>query len=103
MTTATQKKPRVNLYLSEGQKKRLEEIMEVHGHANVSSAAKYCFQRGLEVTCSLIGSHQTNTTLESMVDAMKEEMEDAFNLKQGPSNTLQGEKKVDNTETIEFS
>ena len=90
-------KPRVNLYLSDGQKKRLEEIMEVQGHPNLSSTAKYCFQRGLEVTCSSVGIYSTHGAIENMVNTIKDDLEETLEMRQGTSNTLQGETIVDKT------
>ena len=90
-------KPRVNLDLSDGQKKRLEEIMEVQGHPNLSSTEKYCFQRGLEVTCSSIGIYSTHGAIENMVATIKEDLDETLQMKQGTSNTLQGETIVDKT------
>lgn len=96
-------KPRVNLYLSDGQKKRVEEIMNVQGHANLASAVKYCFQRGLEVTCSAVGIYSTHGALEQIVDKISSDLDETLEMRQGTSNTLQESKIVDKTETIEFS
>ena len=65
------KKARVNFYISEVQKERIQELCRLHGYQNINQAAKFLFQRGLVVDCSSAGIIHTNEKLEEMVDIMR--------------------------------
>ena len=68
------KKARVNFYISEVQKERIQELCRLHGYQNINQAAKFLFQRGLVVECSSAGIIHTNEKLEEMVDIMRSDV-----------------------------
>ena len=68
-----EKRTRVNFYISEVQKQRMQELCDLHGHTSVNQCAKYLLQRGLTIECSSSGIIHTNEKLDEMVDLFKQD------------------------------
>ena len=68
------KKARVNFYISEVQKERINELIGLHGYQNINQACKFLFQRGLVVECSSAGIIHTNEKLDEMVSIMRNDV-----------------------------
>ena len=91
----TKKKARVNIYLSEVQQERMEELCKLHGHTNLSQCAKFLLQRGLIIECSAAGIIHTNEKIDDMLAIMKTDVA-------GLSSTATESQVRDNTINLDF-
>ena len=91
----TKKKARVNIYLSEVQQERMEELCRLHGHNNLSQCAKFLLQRGLIIECSSAGIIHTNEKIDDMLEIMKTDVA-------GLSSTATESQVRDNTINLDF-
>ena len=69
-----EKRHRLGFHISEVQKKRMEELCDLHGHSNITQCAKFLMQRGLTIECSASGIITTNDKLSEMMDVMQNEL-----------------------------
>jgi|TARA_E500000178_G_C16984151_1_gene737328 hypothetical protein len=74
MDEKKEKRARVNFYVTPTQVKRMEELMELHGYANINQTAKFLYMRGLEIVSNLSGIIKTNDNMDEMVEIMRNEV-----------------------------
>ena len=61
---------RITFIASDVQTERMQELCELHGHANINQCAKYLLQRGLTIECSSAGILTTNDNLSRMIESL---------------------------------
>tara|TARA_B100000212_G_C27347105_1_gene521850 strand:- start:489 stop:782 length:294 start_codon:yes stop_codon:yes gene_type:complete len=74
MDEKKEKNARINFYVTPTQVKRMEELMELHGYANINQTAKFLYMRGLEIVSNLSGIIKTNENMDEMVELMRSEV-----------------------------
>ena len=96
MDEKKEKNARINFYVTPTQVKRMQELMELHGYANINQTAKFLYMRGLEIVSNLSGIIKTNDSMDEMVEIMRSEVA-------GLSSTATESQVWDKTKEIEFS
>ena len=61
---------RINFIASDIQTERMQELCDLHGHANINQCAKFLLQRGLTIECSSACIINTNDNLSRLIDSM---------------------------------
>ena len=95
MDEKKEKNVRINFYVTPTQVKRMEELMELHGYANINQTAKFLYMRGLEIVSNLSGIIKTNDNMDEMVEIMRAEVA-------GLSSTATESQVCDNTVPLQL-